>query len=467
MAEFFRVNETSTQFFQRCTNLSHFDCSEEEMLWLMMGPRTLPLQKIVPISVLLLVIFLTGVVGNVAVCVVIVKHPAMHTATNYYLFSLALSDLLLLLFGLPNDLSVSWHQYPYSLGIVFCKLRALISEAASYVSVLTIVAFSLERYLAICHPLHLYAMAGLRRALRIVAALWLVSLLAASPFALYTTVSYHDYPPGSGNASLESAFCAMLEMPSWYLCELSSLLFFILPGVIILCLYVRMGLRIRYVMGTTHASKPGSPGTLNGVNGSVHGEARQAQSKKTIIRMLAAVVVAFFVCWAPFHFQRLFYIYGASSRHYHTINEYLFYVAGAFYYISATVNPILYNVMSHRYRIAFTETLCCGKVGRKKSRCREHSSIRETMVNHTSDGTHLVRVRSEIQNKRNRLDRRSRRCSYYGTETTSLCSEKWRQDTPKKMNSILINDRNSVTSSLCNNNDSHLYSDFKMDGDVT
>ncbi|CAG9128583.1 unnamed protein product [Plutella xylostella] len=153
---------------------------------------------------------------------------------------------------------------------------------ASYVSVLTIVAFSLERYLAICHPLHLYAMAGLRRALRIVSALWAASLLAASPFALYTTVNYHDYPPGSGNVSLESAFCAMLELPAWYLCELSSLLFFVLPGLIILALYVRMGLRIR----STHASKPGSPGTLNGVNGSVHGEARQAQSKKAIIRML-------------------------------------------------------------------------------------------------------------------------------------------------------------------------------------
>ncbi|KAJ8728495.1 hypothetical protein PYW07_006191 [Mythimna separata] len=183
---------------------------------------------------------------------------------------------------------------------------------------------------------------------------------------------------------------------------------------------------------------------------------------------MSAVVVAFFVCWAPFHFQRLFFIYGTSTPHYHTINEYLFYVAGAFYYISATVNPILYNVMSHRYRIAFTETLCCGKVSTKKSRCREHSSIRETTVNHTSDGTHLVRVRSEVQDKRNRIDRRGRRCSYYGTETTSLCSEKWRQETPKKMNSILINDRNSVTSSLCNNNDSKLlYSDFKIDGDVT
>ncbi|KAF9412118.1 hypothetical protein HW555_009294 [Spodoptera exigua] len=196
-----------------------------------------------------------------------------------------------------------------------------------------------------------------------------------------------------------------------------------------------------YMYSTTHTNKPGSPGTLNGVNGSVHGEARQAQSKKTIIRMLAAVVVAFFVCWAPFHFQRLFFIYGTSSRHYHTINE---------------------------YRIAFTETLCCGKVISKKNRYREHSSIRETMVNHTSDGTNLVRVRSEIQHKRNRLDRRSRRCSYYGTETTSLCSEKWRQETPKKMNSMLINDRNSVSSTLCNNNESQLlYSDFKIDGDVT
>uniref|UniRef100_A0A2H1V8T4 SFRICE_024157 n=1 Tax=Spodoptera frugiperda TaxID=7108 RepID=A0A2H1V8T4_SPOFR len=36
--------------------------------------------------------------------------------------------------GLPNDLSVYWHQYPYSLGIVFCKLRALISEAVKNIT---------------------------------------------------------------------------------------------------------------------------------------------------------------------------------------------------------------------------------------------------------------------------------------------------------------------------------------------
>ncbi|XP_034836440.1 neuropeptides capa receptor [Maniola hyperantus] len=422
MEDFLRRNETSEQFYTRCTNLSVFDCSEDEMLWWLMGPRRLPLSRIVPITGFLLVIFVTGVVGNVAVCVVIVRHPAMHTDTNYYLFSLALSDLLLLLFGLPNDLSVYWHQYPYSLGVVFCKLRALISEAASYVSVLTIVAFTLERYLAICHPLHIYAVAGLRRALRIVLALWALSLLAASPFAHYTTVNYHDYPPASGNASLESAFCAMLELPSWHICELSSLFFFLLPGLLILCLYVRMGLRIR----STHTHSPGSPGTLNGVNGSVHGEARQAQSRKNIIRMLAAVVIAFFVCWAPFHFQRLFFIYGTDVSHYHSINEYLFLAAGVFYYISATVNPILYNIMSHRYRIAFKETLCCKRVRRKKSRYRDHSSIRETMVNHTSDGTHLVRVRSQSHERRSRTER-ARRSSFSASDSSNIYSERWRE----------------------------------------
>lgn len=63
-------------------------------------------------------------------------------------------------------------------------------------SVLTIVAFSMERYLAICHPLHLYAMSGFKRAARIIAALWVVSFIAALPFGAYSDVSYVDYPPG-------------------------------------------------------------------------------------------------------------------------------------------------------------------------------------------------------------------------------------------------------------------------------
>jgi len=68
---------------------------------------------------------------------------------------------------------------------------------------------------------------------------------------------------------------------------------------------------------------------------------------------VAAVVLAFFLCWAPFHAQRLSYVYFKESVVFRTINEYLYYVSGFLYYLSATVNPILYNLMSLKYRHAF------------------------------------------------------------------------------------------------------------------
>ena len=43
---------------------------------------------------------ITGVVGNLATCVVIVWNSHMHTATNYYLFSLAISDTVTLVLGM-------------------------------------------------------------------------------------------------------------------------------------------------------------------------------------------------------------------------------------------------------------------------------------------------------------------------------------------------------------------------------
>lgn len=45
------------------------------------------------------VVLVTGIIGNVATCVVIATNGSMRTATNYYLFSLAVSDALTLVFG--------------------------------------------------------------------------------------------------------------------------------------------------------------------------------------------------------------------------------------------------------------------------------------------------------------------------------------------------------------------------------
>lgn len=56
--------------------------------------------------------------------------------------------------------------------------------------------FSIERYLAVCKPLHFNAMSGLRRPLCFILAAWTISLMCALPFAIYTTINYVEYPPG-------------------------------------------------------------------------------------------------------------------------------------------------------------------------------------------------------------------------------------------------------------------------------
>ncbi|XP_076676691.1 neuropeptides capa receptor [Andrena cerasifolii] len=309
-----------------------------------LGPKYLPLAQLLPITVVYVVIFVTGIVGNVATCIVIKRNPSMQTTTNYYLFNLAVSDLLFLIFGLPSELSEFWQQYPWRLGSFMCKLRAYVSETSTYVSVLTITAFSLERYLAICHPFRRYSN-GMKRPVRFILLSWLVAFGCSVPFYVYMNVNYIEYPAGSGRYSSESAICAMLSdsMPEFPLYEVSCTVFFLLPMVFIAVLYVRMGLRIQ------------SSTLEHNVEGSVHGETSQAQSRK-IIRMLSAVVITFFICWVPFHAQRLLYVHQVST--FRDINQWLYPLAGSLYYFSTTVNPILYNVMSVKYRNAFKETLC-------------------------------------------------------------------------------------------------------------
>lgn len=53
------------------------------------------------------------------------------------------------------------------------------------------------------------------------------------------------------------------------------------------------------------------------------------------------------------------------------------------FFSCSTINPILYNVMSHRYRVAFRDTLCSRKRGFYSSAngfVRDQSSFRETTI---------------------------------------------------------------------------------------
>ena len=80
--------------------LKHENLTESQYLDRILGPRYLPMRLVIPLTLAYVTIFVTGVVGNVITCTVIVKNTTMHTPTNYYLFNLAISDLILLTLGM-------------------------------------------------------------------------------------------------------------------------------------------------------------------------------------------------------------------------------------------------------------------------------------------------------------------------------------------------------------------------------
>ncbi|XP_033149511.1 neuropeptides capa receptor isoform X2 [Drosophila busckii] len=248
----------------------------------------------------------------------------------------------------------------------------------------------MERFLAICHPLHLYALGGCSRALKIITGLWVVSFISAIPFGVKTEIQYLNYPL-DGLPIPESAFCSIdSEFPEKYpLFEISFCVFFVIPMIIIILFYGRMGAQIRARTNEKLGVQPGNNPR----------DTRSSQKKKkAVIRMLAAVVITFFVCWFPFHFQRLWFLYAKTQDTYQDVNEWLFSIAGFAYYVSCTINPIVYNVMSHRYRVAFKEILCGKKIGayyNNNGFARDHSSFRETSYANDNGQTRFGRLSSK------------------------------------------------------------------------
>lgn len=192
-----------------------------------------------------LLIFVVGTLGNGLTCTVILRHKAMHTPTNFYLFSLAVSDLLVLLVGLPLELYEMQHNYPFQLDASACHFRILLFETVCLASVLNVTALSVERYVAVVRPLQAKSVMTRAHVRRMLGAIWVLAILFSLP-----NTSLHGleplYVPCRGLVS-DSVTCKLVSPLVFYklVVQTTALLFFCLPMVTISVLYLRIGLRLR------------------------------------------------------------------------------------------------------------------------------------------------------------------------------------------------------------------------------
>ncbi|XP_077011533.1 neuromedin-U receptor 1 [Tamandua tetradactyla] len=358
------------------TALEDLNLTYEALRVKYLGPRQSEL--FAPICAAYLLIFVVGSVGNGLTCLVVLRHRTMRTPTNCYLFSLAVADLLVLLVGLPLELYELRHNYPSLLGAGGCRFRTLLFETVCLASVLHVTALSVERYVAVVHPLEARSLVTRTHVRRVLGAIWSLAVLCSLP-----NTSLHGLlrleVPCRGPVP-DSAVCTLVRPRALYrlVVQATALLFFCLPAATISVLYFRIALRL----GRERRLLCGLDAWGSGA-AAAHVQLRDP-GRRQVTKMLFVLIVVFGICWALFHIDRL--MWSSVSQWTGGLQlafQYVHIVSGIFLYLGSATNPVLYSLMSSRFRETFGEALCFGAGGRRHRPCHGSHSLSRVTVGST------------------------------------------------------------------------------------
>ncbi|XP_066257006.1 neuropeptide SIFamide receptor-like [Euwallacea similis] len=296
-----------------------------------------------------LLVFAVGLVGNFFVIAVVFRSPRMRTVTNFFIVNLAVADILVIVFCLPATL-MSNIFVPWMLGGWMCKTVPYIQGVSVAASVYSLVAVSLDRFLAIWWPLK--CQITKRRARIMIMFIWCMALIITIPWALFFELVYiyNDAPdvqlcvevwPESMNGSL-------------YFLTANLIFCYILPMILITMCYVLIYIKVwnRHIPTDTKDAQM---------------ERMQQKSKVKVVKMLIAVVILFVISWLPLYaiFARI--KLGGDIEPWE--EELLPIATPIAQWLGASnscINPILYAFFNKKFRKGFVAIIksrkCCGRL---------------------------------------------------------------------------------------------------------
>lgn len=138
-------------------------------------------------------IFALGVLGNCLVITVLARSGPgkRRSTTNLFILNLSIADLAYLLFCIPFQATV--YALPtWVLGAFICKFTHYFFTVSMLVSIFTLAAMSVDRYVAIVHSRRSSSLRVSRNALLGVGCIWALSVAMASPVAYHQRLFHRD-----------------------------------------------------------------------------------------------------------------------------------------------------------------------------------------------------------------------------------------------------------------------------------
>ncbi|NXL95772.1 TRFR protein, partial [Alectura lathami] len=306
---------------------------------------------------LVLLVCGVGITGNAMVVLVVLRTKHMMTPTNCYLVSLAVADLLVLLVaGLPNisEVVASWVY-----GYTGCLCITYLQYLGINISAWSITAFTVERYIAICHAIRAQLLCTVSRAKRIIAWLWLFTSLYCLMWFFLVDTSQATFSDGA-QVSCGYRVSRSLYMPIYFL---DFAVYYVIPLGLAAVLY---GLIARILFLSPLPALPqhaslGSTHRGSSLQLSCRGNRGAMSSCRQVTKMLAIVVVLFALLWMPY--RTLVVVNSFMDPPY--LNTWFLLFCRMCIYLNSAINPIIYSLMSQKFRAAFGKLCRCGQKSAK------------------------------------------------------------------------------------------------------
>ncbi|XP_054610037.1 adenosine receptor A2b [Dunckerocampus dactyliophorus] len=306
------------------------------------------------------VIALLSISGNVLVCWAVAINTTLKNATNYFLVSLAVADILVGCLAIPFAITISIGIRLDFYGCLFLACFVLVLTQSSIFSLL---AIAIDRYLAVKIPLRYKELMTGKTAREIIAILWILSfVIGLVPFFGWN-FKYSSCGNGSSTADnntdsalqagsrggdllqsckLQCYFESVVDME--YMVYFNFFVCVLLPLLIMLGIYMKIFTVARMQLRQIELKCVANGDSHH--HGLLQREIRAAKS-------LSIIVGLFAICWLPVH------ILNCLTLFYRELHkpELVMYVAIILSHANSAVNPIIYAYRIQDFRNTFRKIL--------------------------------------------------------------------------------------------------------------
>lgn len=274
------------------------------------------------ISVIIYILsFVLGLVGNGAV-IWVTAFKSKKTINSIWLLNLSMADFVFLLF-LPLYIDYILRDFHWDFGVAMCKIHSFVSAMNMYASVLFLTVLSVDRYVSLVHMGWSQRYRTRKRAWGVCACVWLVAAAMSCPALVFRdTMRLHDRVICFINFHSQDGHIA--AMRHIVIVALRTIMGFLLPFTAICVTGILLTIKVKQSRGIVRMS--------------------------SFSKMVSAVILAFFLCWTPFHAFSLMELTIHSSLYLHNLLKTGFPLATSLGFFNSCINPLLYVLLGKKVR---------------------------------------------------------------------------------------------------------------------